>query len=224
MAELGERIREALAADERDLLTRWMATRLAELLDAAEHARGARRVEEAKREATDLILTLWERRRTWPKGWPPPAVRAVFGDIDDSAAGTLAGDSPWLAALERLDALAAEERELWLEAIRADTELEMERARRDWQSRPSVDGDNDELMDAELLVWELRTRLPQMSDEQGVPKDPVQRADVIARRLDAIARSRRDLVEEVVAAVGRSKTVRRPGKRRQATDSGEAGP
>src|SRR5689334_16355856 len=80
---LGERIVEELGlTDATDTLGRWMAHRLAELLDEAEHGRSAKRRDAAATRATDLVLEIWKHRSAWPTGWPPESAAAVLKAID----------------------------------------------------------------------------------------------------------------------------------------------
>jgi hypothetical protein len=96
---LGEQI--AASLDQHDMLARWMAHHLAEHLQALEAFSGAERVD-AEQEVADLIVQLWERRRTMPMREDPlsladSVVRAVarldpeagpfrfFGRFDEDA-------------------------------------------------------------------------------------------------------------------------------------------
>ena len=65
MVNLGRAIVAQLRIDEYDTLGRWMAFRLAELLDCAAVD------DSAQDAATDLILRIWRLRSDWPNGWPP---------------------------------------------------------------------------------------------------------------------------------------------------------
>jgi chorismate-pyruvate lyase len=68
---LGKRIVQELGLDNSvDTLGRWMAHRVAELIERAEHTQAETDKEAAKNECTDLILKLWERRYNWPHGQP----------------------------------------------------------------------------------------------------------------------------------------------------------
>jgi hypothetical protein len=74
---LGARIVQELGRDERpDLLGRWMAHRIAELITLADKADGdaASRLQET---ASKAILDLWEHRSSWPRGWPPSALNVT---------------------------------------------------------------------------------------------------------------------------------------------------
>ena len=61
---LGMRIvRELGLEDSVDTLGRWMSHRIAELMELAEQSDMEEEKEVAKRECTELILRVWERRR-----------------------------------------------------------------------------------------------------------------------------------------------------------------
>src|SRR5438132_2522606 len=75
---LGDRIVRDLALDQStDTVGRWMAHRVAELIDAAKKARGNAARARADANATELILRLWAHRSNWPKGWPPESAVTV---------------------------------------------------------------------------------------------------------------------------------------------------
>lgn len=68
VSTLGRAIVSQLSISEPDTLGRWMAYRLAELLNQAETD------DSAKEAATDLVFRIWRHRSDWPNGWPPTAV------------------------------------------------------------------------------------------------------------------------------------------------------
>lgn len=109
-----------------DTLGRWMAHRLAELMQTAE------KDEEAKAEATDLILRLWKHRSNWPEGWPPPkteSVRRALEPVSSFPAGREedeTGSDPWLRRVPRLTWLQDEEREVWRDLALLDLDLGVE--------------------------------------------------------------------------------------------------
>ncbi len=114
-----------------DTLSRWMAHRTAELINKANKARRNTEREIFKEKATDLILRLWERRTSWPQGWPPETValvlerlendKHVFGGYKESTG------SPWLDRLWKLKEIQSREYALWLDAALADFDVEQER-------------------------------------------------------------------------------------------------
>lgn len=61
-----------------DTVGRWMAHRIAELMETARAARGTPSEAAAAQACQDAILALWQHRSAWPQGWPPPlAVEAA---------------------------------------------------------------------------------------------------------------------------------------------------
>lgn len=70
VSELGRAIISQLRIDDYDTLSRWLAYRLAELLDQA------RSDDSSKDSATDLILRIWRARWDWPRGWPPAMLKS----------------------------------------------------------------------------------------------------------------------------------------------------
>ena len=68
ISKLGRAIVSQLSIDEHDTLGRWMAYRLAELLNQGDSD------DSEKEAAADLVLRIWRLRSDWPNGWPPAAV------------------------------------------------------------------------------------------------------------------------------------------------------
>lgn len=67
--------------DRPTLMTRWMAHRIAELMQAADDAETEEERESAQSKCTDLILRLWERRKHWPYGDPLQRVSETISAI-----------------------------------------------------------------------------------------------------------------------------------------------
>ncbi|WP_051054228.1 hypothetical protein [Fibrella aestuarina] len=61
-----------------NILGRWMAHRVAELMDRAEAAASDVEREAAKKECSDLILNLWQKRNCWPNGGPFTTLYPTF--------------------------------------------------------------------------------------------------------------------------------------------------
>ncbi|ANY23601.1 hypothetical protein DLJ61_13140 [Gordonia terrae] len=94
-----------------DTLSRWMACRVAELISVAEMDAAARG------EATDLILRLWERRSSWPHGWPTESIARALHWFDKpgrSVANVDGALSPWPHKLAEIQTLLKSEFELWM--------------------------------------------------------------------------------------------------------------
>jgi hypothetical protein len=85
---LGQHLASAL--DEHDFLGRWMSHYVAEVLAKSDREIGQAR-DDARREAFDVILQLWERRRDLPAAQPPlQSFDHVFATLD-----RLSDNTPW---------------------------------------------------------------------------------------------------------------------------------
>lgn len=79
---MGQRIVHELdLEDSNDTLGRWIAHRIAELMERAEQAEGESEREEARRECADLILRVWSRRSGWPYGQPLAKIASALKDL-----------------------------------------------------------------------------------------------------------------------------------------------
>jgi hypothetical protein len=117
---LGRRIHEQLQrSSDDDLLSAWVATRLAELMTRVEQGTDP----SAARECTSLILELWEKRASWPVGWPPEDVDQVLESLRQHSYWGSAPDSQhqvdpgsWIRALHSAVTSIKREQRLWLTA------------------------------------------------------------------------------------------------------------
>ncbi|MFE7184267.1 hypothetical protein [Streptomyces erythrochromogenes] len=104
--KLGEKILHELDAGTGDMLTRWIAHHIADLITRADHARMAGTAEEATHTAEQCrraILDLWAHRTAWPNGWPPPGAKRmaeILNSIDAPTYGFQQGNG--LSGLEHL--------------------------------------------------------------------------------------------------------------------------
>ncbi|MDX5895209.1 hypothetical protein [Rubrobacter radiotolerans] len=79
---MGQRIvRELGLEDGNDTLGRWMAHRIAELMEKSEQAEDEGVREESRRECSDLILRIWSRRSGWPYGQPLAKIASALKDL-----------------------------------------------------------------------------------------------------------------------------------------------
>lgn len=186
-----------------DTLGRWMAHRLAELMQMAE------KDEEAKAEATDLILRLWKHRSNWPEGWPPPkteSVRRALEPVSSFPAGREedeAGSDPWLRRVPRLTRLQDEEREVWRDLALLDLDLGVE-----LEDIDMVGDDLDEEERALFAALRVGQEAAQrhFSDELGDAASPTARVELGKRKLRALARKRGRLFSEAVEEYLQSKS------------------
>jgi hypothetical protein len=129
---LGERIvRELGLEDEVDTLSRWMAHRIAELLTDAKQARRKTDREASERRAEELVLAVWERRSSWPRGWPPPNAAGALEALS-VAEYPLQEQKPtgsrWWDRVRALRRIHAEEVEAWIDAGMLERGADEERA------------------------------------------------------------------------------------------------
>ena len=172
-----------------------MAHRLAELMQAAEDD------EEAKTEATDVILRLWKHRSDWPEGWPPPkteTVRKALEPLSPFPAGRdedKVGTDPWLSRLPRLTRLQEEEREVWRDLALLDLELGAE-----LEDIAAIDEDLDQEERALFAALRVGQQAAQrhFSEELGGDDSPAARVELARRKLRALARKRGRLLTEAV--------------------------
>jgi hypothetical protein len=192
VAALGARIVEQLGGvDRRDLLGRWIAYRVAELIRAADRARTKVEREAASREAAELITRLWELRSSWPEGWPPRNAAAVVERLTDQTPywrPLPEGQSRWLDVLARLEALHLRERQLLFDAALIETDL-----------------DADEIRTADALVSRraaaLREVMASLDTEDAADTTiATESTDALLQQLDDLASERAALVREALQA------------------------
>lgn len=201
---LGDRIVRDLGLDEStDTLGRWMAHRVAELIDGANTARGNDARARAATDATELILRLWAHRSNWPEGWPPASAVKVLStlDRDPYKRESAPSGSPWLDSLSRLTDLQASERRIWVGVSLFDFDLNNEVG--------ALEDDSAELTDEERkvferLVWQHERAASEIFDG-SVPRSAAGRAAVAQSKLAALGPTREALISEVV------RTYARPG-------------
>lgn len=134
---MGERIVEEFGlGDSADTLGRWMAHRVAELMDRAERAPAGAERKAARRECSDLIIKLWERRSHWPHGRPLADVAGLLKNLLNDKTNYSSryeqyqveiDSHSWIGILPRLRQLQYREDELCRSAAIADFDLEADR-------------------------------------------------------------------------------------------------
>lgn len=119
VAALGLKISQTLVhGDQDDPTAVWIGTRIAELMHNAEHAPTADARASAARDCQDLVLAAWQRRRSWPQGWPPTSVAVVSAALapGKSPALRLGSGEPgpgWSGRLREVLASIERERQVW---------------------------------------------------------------------------------------------------------------
>lgn len=95
------------------ILTRWMAHRIAELIERQDTVPDEVAREAARRECADLILRLWSRREDWPARAPLSNIKSLFQKRVDaythSRTGEVGPADSWWDALDALDSIHGEE-------------------------------------------------------------------------------------------------------------------
>jgi hypothetical protein len=197
---LGERLVAQMGLEtSTDTLARWMAHRVAELIGRPDEAN-----DEAKREATSLILRLWAKRSSWPHGWPPPKTAEVLKRLEPQPNPVRSREadvgSPWLSRMTDLDELQYAERQVWLRLTLSESDLEGEIA--------MTQHEGTDLTDEELAVFRslaFHSRLAVEHFGKHLDEDtPLARAELAKAELSEIAKRRtklfRSAVKDVVKA------------------------
>lgn len=127
---------ELKQAETNKTLTRWIAHRIAELMERGESTDAQQTREEARRECTDLIIRLWQSRQQWPDRVPLSKLVSLLVKAipPEPSRGNPPPKEPstWIEAIAPLDQLQAEEMFLCWQAACLDideAELEAELAR-----------------------------------------------------------------------------------------------
>jgi len=193
---LGERIVTQLGLDDSDdTLGRWMAHRVAELIEQAE-----RNDDEAKKQASELILRLWARRSDWPHGWPPAETEKIRERLETPSyperPERREGDGPWLARLTALDRLHYAEYEVWLRLALADADTDEEIAAAEEQAD---DLEENELALLRALAIRRRMALEHFAKHLDGDDSPLTRGQFARKELEDLEKRRHELLEEAIA-------------------------
>lgn len=144
---LGQRILNDLdPSDQSGTLERWMAHRVAELIERAEQAPDVTTRESARRECSDLIIRLWDHRASRRYGRPLSHITSFLeqlsnADSTPARAMTQTPEETWIGLMQRLDALNDCERQICFDASVTDLDVEQERA---WLEEHGDDLSDDE--------------------------------------------------------------------------------
>lgn len=185
-----------------DLLTRWIAHQLAEVIATVEKARSARARNEALLTATELVCCLWRHRTSWPDGWPPEPARRRLAQLETPRASWLPAEprtgSAWIDRIAELEELSRAEKRLWWQIGLLETGVEDQR-----DALARLPDDADELDD---LVW-LRSEIRLHDDAFAWVREEKLRSrkavrERAAAELAKLAERRAALVAEVVASRG----------------------
>lgn len=178
--------------DDPDLLSRWMAHEIAEAMYAAD-AEGPG--SPAADRARTLILELWERRTTWPRGWPPEeAVKQLRGLAPANAPFPrveVDAGSPWLAHAAGLMRIASDESRTFLMAGLLQTGVDAQR-----EALKGATGDDDDVWTLRRLVDLHDEALRWAADADGTTPEEV--AALARAELELLAARRQELIAAVI--------------------------
>lgn len=120
VAELGQRISHTLLRDEgrEDVPAAWIGMRIAQLMGEAEHASTHEARAAAAAACQELVLAAWERRQSWPWGWPPRGVSDVAAALDritspHPSPRVMGSGAGWAGQLDEVLQSLAREQRLW---------------------------------------------------------------------------------------------------------------
>lgn len=186
-----------------------MAHRIAELMDRAERAPAGAEREAARRECSDLIIKLWERRSHWPHGRPLAEVAGLLKNLigDKTNYGSRYQQHEvkidahsWIDILPRLRDLQYREDEVCRSAAIADFDLEADRK---WLAEhgPDLSDEEREIMSG-LIRERERMEEPHFElDKTRVPNfaslPPAKRAQMVHEVIKKINEERLNLLASV---------------------------
>jgi hypothetical protein len=203
VVRLGQTIVAELGLEQsNDTLGRWMAHRLAELINRAESAKIESEKEAVRKSVSDLIIALWDHRASWPEGWPPRVTAALARAESSYPRREEPLGSAWLDSLKDLDRLQAREREIWMDLGLLDFDVESERR----AAKELIGEEAKEERDAiELVIrlWESAEHDLRESLGDEI-KSPNARAKAGIERLKKVDSERRELRERVLKLVSSS--------------------
>lgn len=169
-----------------------MAHRIAELIERADD-------QKAKREATDLILRCWERRRGWTSGWPRRDLGDAFRFADRELGREPGPDEPTLPWASRLVAARRsfdEEYRVWVSLALAEDPPEAPAEDDAWFFDNELD--DDEKRVARLLA-RLNIQSEAFFEDLGRDATPAQRAEFARGEITRLRENRAVLFDEGAA-------------------------
>jgi hypothetical protein len=210
---IGSKIVSELGLDHTNkLLNRWMAHRVAELMDLAENAPSEEERKTARNECSDLILKLWEKRMEWPHAgplkWVLPALRKLTREPPTSHGwgwNEPKLDGSWAGLLPRMKQLQAHESTICLFACFADIPKEATDNARQWLDEMVQELSEEERDTLQLLVdWSDSVHAEdfaldgeKISNFGSLP--PEERTKHIQAALKRVANDRAELVQKATS-------------------------
>lgn len=169
---------------EGDVLSRWMAHRIAELITLAEES-GEPESGQLHMDAANAILELWRHRERWPCRWS--AAERLGGSRLDTRT-PLAGPAisiprriTWLDALPLLDQIHEQERDAWLK--RAMLEFPLQEAE-SWVRDYGLEMQEDERAAITRVAAYVRTVLSESATAEASEESPMRGATEVANELE----------------------------------------
>ncbi len=168
---LGKRIvKELDLEDSVDTLGRWMAHRIAELMERAEQAETEAEQEAAKNECTDVIIRLWEHRAKFPFKPPLADIAKFLKNLtsDPSPSHWEKPEPPngtWDSILPHLKKLQEREYKICHDVAIAETSLE--------EVSKWLEEDRQEMSDDECQISEYLLKLREQMDGDDYSLDSI---------------------------------------------------
>jgi DNA primase len=157
VVKLGQRIiHELKLGREYDVLSRWMAHRIAELMDRAERSQTAEEREAAERECTDLIMKLWTHRASRTHSRPLAEIASFLEQLVSSVqvqhfqGPSNKKDNTWLGILPHLTHIQEREEEVCKAAALAGLPLKRDK---EWLQEHPNDLSDEEKHTIERLLY-----------------------------------------------------------------------
>jgi hypothetical protein len=227
---LGKRIVEEFGlSDSVDTLGRWMSHRIAELMERAESTVDAVEREAIRRQCSDLIIRLWERRAHWPYGQPLAGVAELLKSLVSDETSyprqhrhrEIDVDSrSWIGVLPLIRKLQDREEDICRNVAIADVDLE---AHREWLTQHGTELSEEEREITERLIT-LRERLEQPYfelDKTRVPNfaslAPTKRTQLAQKALKQINEERKKLLASIQPIDDRLRTQQTARRRRDSS-------
>jgi hypothetical protein len=160
-------VKELDLEDSVDTLGRWMAHRIAELMEGAEQAETEAEREAAKRECTNVIIRLWEHRAKFPFKPPLADIAKFLKNLTSDPSPShwekpKPPDGTWDSILPHLEKLQEREYRICRNAAIAETSLEEER---EWLEEHPQEMSDDE---CEIIKYLLKLREQMDADDYSL--------------------------------------------------------
>jgi hypothetical protein len=206
---LGQRLVKKLGLDDSvDTLGRWMAHRVAELMQQAEQAETLAEQESAKQECSELILRIWERRAVLPYGRPLAEVAEFLRKFTSSPPRfdrqrTELEEKTWDGILPMLEALQVREDNVCRDAAIADLSAEAIEKQREWLTEHLEDLSPEE---SHVIEWLCQQHDRLSGDSYSLDRIPAanfanlpaqERTKLIHEALSTIETERKDLLMSI---------------------------